>query len=88
MASARVDEIVSANGVIPPLPGFASPFGESQSDEGIFSIHRERLSKRLLLLSNLFPILAGVALAAAERILEPDPFTLSRTLRPGALRPW
>jgi hypothetical protein len=71
-----VDEIVSANGVIPPLPGFASPFGESQSDEGMLSIHRERLAKRLLLLSNLFPILAGVALAAAERALAPDALTL------------
>ncbi len=75
--SARVDEIVSAAGVIPPPPGFASPFDPSESPEGgILSVHRERLHKRMMLLSKLFPIVAGVAFAAVERFLTPDPLTL------------
>ena len=74
--SARVDQIVSAAGAIPALPGFASPFAESQSPGGILAEHRERMSKRLVLLSKLFPILAGVAFTAVERFLMPDPLTL------------
>jgi membrane protein implicated in regulation of membrane protease activity len=71
--SARVEEIISAAGVIPALPGFASPFGESQSaDDSLLSVHRERLQKRMTLLSKVFPILAGVAFAAGERFLAPD----------------
>jgi Zn-dependent protease with chaperone function len=74
---ARLEEIISAAGVIPPLPGFASPFGESQSaDNGLLSVHRERLQKRMTLLSRLFPILAGVAFAAVERTLMPDALAL------------
>lgn len=76
ISAARVDEIVCAAGVIPPLPGFASPFGPSQSHVGILADHRERLGKRLMLLSRLFPIAAGVALAAVERSLTSDPLTL------------
>jgi Zn-dependent protease with chaperone function len=77
IASARVEEIVSAAGVVPPLPGFSSPFGQSQSpDGGILSVHRERLTKRMMLLSKLFPILAGAAFTAAERALAPDAVTL------------
>jgi heat shock protein HtpX len=77
IGSARVDEIVSAAGVIPALPGFASPFGESQSPgDGILSVHRERLEKRMMLLSKVFPILAGVALTAVEIFLSPDALML------------
>jgi Zn-dependent protease with chaperone function len=77
ISSARVDEVVSAASIIPPLPGFASPFGESQQvDDSILSAHRERLEKRMLRLSRLFPILAGVALAASERFLTSDVLAL------------
>ena len=74
IAPARVEEIVSS--AIPPLPGFASPFTEAPSDDGILSIHKDRLSKRMTLLSKGFPILAGAAFIAVERALEPDAFTL------------
>jgi heat shock protein HtpX len=73
--AARLEEIVSAAGVIPALPGFASPFDTLQPD-GLLSVHRERLATRMTLLSKVFPILAGVALAAVERILMPDALTL------------
>jgi hypothetical protein len=72
LAAARVDEIVSACSAIPPLPGFASPFAESPADEGILSVHKERLTKRMTMLSRLFPILAGAACVAVERALAPD----------------
>jgi hypothetical protein len=77
LSAARVEEVVTATGAIPPLPGFASPFSESSAaDNGILSVHRERLSKRMTLLSKVFPILAGVAFAAVERFLTPDALTL------------
>ena len=70
---ARVDQVVASVGVIPPLPGFASPFGESQPQAGgILSVHRARLDQRMTLLSRVFPILAGVAFVAVERFLKPD----------------
>jgi heat shock protein HtpX len=70
---ARVDEVVASVGVIPPLPGFASPFGESQPQEGgTLPVHRARLDQRMTLLSRVFPILAGVAFVAVERFLTPD----------------
>jgi Zn-dependent protease with chaperone function len=72
--SVRLNEIVSAAGVIPALPGFASPFDTpGASDDGLLSVHRERLAKRMTLLSKVFPVLAGVAFAAVERVLMPDP---------------
>lgn len=76
MAAARVDEIVSACSAIPPLPGFTSPFAEAQTDDGLLSVHKERLTKRMTLLSRVFPILAGVAFVAVERALSPDALTL------------
>jgi len=76
VASARVDEIVSACSVVPALPGFASPFAPSHSDESLLSVHKERLAKRMTLLSKLFPILAGAAFIALERGLAPDAFML------------
>jgi heat shock protein HtpX len=74
--SARVDEIVSAAGVIPPLPGFASPFDPSQPPDGILAVHTKRLATRMTLLSKLFPVLAGVALTAVELALTPDALML------------
>ena len=75
--AARVDEVVTATGAIPPLPGFASPFSESSAaDSGILAVHRERLAKRMMLLSKIFPIIAGVGFTAVERFLKPDPLTL------------
>jgi Zn-dependent protease with chaperone function len=76
ISSAQVDVIVSAAGVIPPLPGFASPFDQSQWPDDILSVHKERLAKRMTLLSKVFPILAGVAFTAVERFLIPDALTL------------
>jgi len=77
LSAARVDEVVTATSAIPPLPGFTSPFSESPAaDSGMLSVHRERLSKRLMLLSKVFPILAGVAFAAVERFRRPDALTL------------
>jgi Zn-dependent protease with chaperone function len=77
IASARVDQLVAAASVVPPLPGFASPFAQPQSvDDGVLSVHRERLAKRMVVLSRSFPILAGAAFAAVERALTPDALTL------------
>jgi heat shock protein HtpX len=72
IASSRVDEIVSSIDAIPPLPGFASPFDQTDPAGGVLLAHRAILNKRLRLLSKSFPILAGVVFAAIERFAAPD----------------
>ncbi len=81
IALVRVDQSVSSvyssAGATSPLPGFVSPFGQPQlADDHILSVHKERLAKRMMLLTKLFPILAGVAFVAVERALMPDSLTL------------
>lgn len=76
IGAARLEEIVSDARTIPTLPGFPSPFDNSQpADDGLLSSHRGRLSKRMMLLSKVFPIVAGVAFAAEERVLMTDALT-------------
>ncbi len=70
---ARLDQVVAAAAVVPPLPGYASPFSESVAPvTGILAEHHERLKKRMALLSKLLPIVAGVALPVTARSWDLD----------------
>ncbi len=74
---ARVDDIVASTALVPSLPpalpGYASPFANlAPPVTGLLAAHHDRIRKRMGLLSKLFPILAGVAVAFTFRKADLD----------------